>query len=171
MGGARGRGPTLCRVEYDERLGVPLRWWVQATMMVVSAWLATIVVLPEQAAWGVTALVAALITAFFVSFGGVRIRVADGTFRAGRAQIEVRHLGAATALDQAATRRVAGVDADARAYLLLRPYLKRAVRVDLTDPDDPAPYWLVSTRHPEALAAALASATGRVKPGHVSQED
>jgi hypothetical protein len=106
-----------------------------------------------------------------VSFGGVRVRVADDVFRAGRAHIEVRHLGAATALDQEATRRQAGVDADARAYLLLRPYLKRAVRVDLTDPADPTPYWLVSTRHPEALAAALDSATGRVTPGHVSQED
>ena len=46
----------------------------------------------------------------------------------------------------------AGVDADARAYLLLRPYLKRAVRVEITDPADPAPYWLVSTRHADALA-------------------
>ncbi|MFN8195112.1 MAG: DUF3093 domain-containing protein [Nocardioidaceae bacterium] len=158
-------------MEYDERLGVPLRWWVQATMMVVSVWLATIVALPEKAAWFVTVLVAALIAAFFWSYGGARVRVADGTFRAGRAHIDVRHLGAATALDQEGTRRQAGVDADARAYLLLRPYLKRSVRVDLTDPADPTPYWLVSTRHPEALAAALADATGRVAERHVSQED
>ena len=52
-------------------------------------------------------------------------------------------------------RRTAGVDADARAYLLLRPFLKRAVRVEITDPADPAPYWLVSTRHGEALVRAL----------------
>jgi hypothetical protein len=45
---------------------------------------------------------------------------------------------------------VAGRDADARAYLLLRPYLKRAVRVEITDPADPTPYWLVSTRHPKS---------------------
>ena len=38
---------------------------------------------------------------------------------------------------------MAGVDADARAYLLLRPYLKRAVQVDLADPADPTPYWLL----------------------------
>ena len=61
------------------------------------------------------------------------------------------HLGTATALDAESTRRIAGVDADARAYLLLRPYLKRAVRVEITDPADPAPYWLVSTRHPDEL--------------------
>ena len=62
----------------------------------------------------------------------------------GRARIS----GAATSaaaepLDAEATRRVAGRDADARAYLLLRPYLKRAVRVTVARPGDPTPYWLV----------------------------
>ncbi|MFC6344403.1 DUF3093 family protein [Nocardioides hankookensis] len=43
--------------------------------------------------------------------------------------------------------------------MLLRPYLKRAVRVEITDPADPAPYWLVATRRPEELAGALAAMT------------
>jgi hypothetical protein len=60
-----------------------------------------------------------------------------------------------TPLDVEATRLTAGRDADARAYLLLRPYLKRSVRVEITDPADPTPYWLVATRHPTQLAAAL----------------
>jgi hypothetical protein len=30
------------------------------------------------------------------------------------------------------------------------------VRVDLEDPLDPTPYWLLSTRRPQELAAALA---------------
>ena len=66
--------------------------------------------------------------------------------------------GAVAALDADQTRLVSGRDADARAYLLLRPYLNRAVRVEITDPADPTPYWLVSSRHPEALAAALGAA-------------
>ena len=64
--------------------------------------------------------------------------------------IDAAHLGAAEALDAEQTRRVAGVEADARAFLLLRPYLKRAVRVEITDPADPAPYWLLGTRRPDA---------------------
>ena len=63
-----------------------------------------------------------------------------------------------TALDAEEMRLQAGRDADARAYLLLRPYLKRGVRVDLTDPSDPAPYWLISSRRPDRLAAALTRA-------------
>jgi hypothetical protein len=61
-------------------------------------------------------------------------------------------------LDAEATRLLAGRDANVHAYLLLRPYLKRAVRVDVVDPSDPVPYWLVSTRRPEELAAALTAA-------------
>jgi hypothetical protein len=64
-------------------------------------------------------------------------------------------LGTPEQLDKDATRRVLGVEADARAYLVTRPYLKHAVRVPVHDPADPTPYWLVATRHPERLAAAL----------------
>jgi hypothetical protein len=51
--------------------------------------------------------------------------------------------------------REAGVDADARAYLVLRGYCGGAVKVEVDDPGDPTPYWLVSSRRPLQLAAAL----------------
>ena len=142
-------------VEYDERLSVPLRWWVQGTMLVASFWLAVVVALPPAAAWSVTAVAASAMAAGLWSYGAARLQVVDGEFRAGRAHIAGHHLGRVTALDAEAARRLAGPDADARAYLLLRPYLKQAVRVDVVDPADPTPYWLVSSRHPEALADAL----------------
>lgn len=141
---------------YRERLGVPLRWWVQGTMLVASLWLALVVAVPGTVAWPVTGAGLLLLTACFLSYGGARIEVVGGQLRAGRAHIASTHLGAARALDAEETRRVAGVEADARAYLLLRPYLKRAVRVEITDPADPAPYWLLSTRHPDELAGAVA---------------
>jgi hypothetical protein len=42
--------------------------------------------------------------------------------------------------------------------LVLRPYIKTAVEITLNDQDDPVPYWLVSSRHPQQLAAALQNA-------------
>jgi hypothetical protein len=146
-------------VAYDERLGVPLRWWVQGTMLVASLWLALVVAVPGPAAWACTGIALALLAALLISYGGPRVSVGDGWLRAGRARIEAVHVGAVAALDPEETRRVAGREADARAYLLLRPYLKRAVRVEITDPADPAPYWLVSTRHPEELASAVRGLT------------
>jgi hypothetical protein len=140
---------------YDERLGVPLRWWVQGVMLVATLWLALIVSLPGALAWTFTGIALALLVALLVSYGSPHVTVADGWFRAGRARIEAVHLGAVAALDPEESRRVAGPEADARAYLLLRPYLKRAVRVEITDPADPTPYWLVSSRHPDELARAV----------------
>jgi hypothetical protein len=144
---------------YAERLGVPLRWWVQGTMLVATLWLAVVVAMPALAAWIVTLVALALMAFILAAYGSARVVVADGTFRAGRAHIGAEHLGAVVALDAEQTHRLAGVDADARAYLLLRPYLKRAVKVEIADPADPAPYWLVCTRRPEDLAKALTAMT------------
>ena len=150
-------------MDYAERLTVPLRWWVQGTMLVASLWLAVLVATPEVEviAWLVAALGLAVMTALFLGYGGVRVSVGDGVLRAGRAHIGLEHVGQVTALDAEALRRLAGVDADARAYLLLRPYLKRGVRVDITDPADPAPYWLIGCRHPDALVSALEATRAR----------
>ena len=151
--------PVKPTAEYDERLGVPLRWWVQGTMLVASLWLAVVVAVPGLIAWVVTVVAMGLLVLLLVSFGAARLSIADGEFRAGSAHIGATHLGHAQALDAEATRSTAGRDADARAFLLLRPYLKRSVRVEITDPADPAPYWLVSTRHPDELARALSALT------------
>jgi hypothetical protein len=146
-------------VLYVERLSVPLRWWVQATMLIATLWLAVAVATPPALA-GVVALVAiALMVAGFASYGRVQVSVSASELRAGQAHIGLEHVGEITALDNTETRRTAGVEADARAFLLLRPYLKRSVRVQITDPGDPAPYWLISTRHPDRLAAALQNST------------
>ncbi len=145
--------------EYDEKLSVPLRWWVQGTMFVATLWIAFLVSIPSTGiAWGATAVLLLGLVALFLGYGAARVSVHDGTFVAGRATIPVRFLAEPTALDAEATRRVAGVQANARAYMLLRPYVKRAVMVTVTDPADPVPYWLVSTRDPDGLTAALSAA-------------
>jgi hypothetical protein len=144
--------------EYDERLHVPLRWWVQATMFLASIWLAFVVALPLAVAWAATLVLCAVVVGLFLSYGSARVTVREGHLHAGRARIPVTLLGAPEPLDAEATRRLAGRDADVRAYLLLRPYTKRSVRMDVLDPVDPTPYWLVSTRRPASLVAALNSA-------------
>lgn len=143
---------------YSERLHVSLRWWVQAIMLLAALWLAFVVAMPAWAAFAATAVLLAGVVGLLLSVGSAVVRVADGELRAGRARIPVALLGAPEPLDAEATRRVHGVEADARAYLLTRPYLKRAVRVPVVDPADPTPYWLLSTRRPQRLAAAIETA-------------
>lgn len=155
---------TPASTRYAEYLRVPLRWWVQATMFLATVWLAFIVATPPWVAWTSTAALVVLTAAMFMGWGSARVEIRDGQFVAGRAHIPLEHVGTAQALDPDQTRAAAGVDADARAYLLLRPYLKRSVKVPVLDPADPTPYWLVSSRRPHAIVAALnGSADGRTE--------
>lgn len=148
-------------MDYAERLTVPLRWWAQGTMLVASLWLAVMAATPEIVAWSVTAAALVLMVALFVGYGRARVGIEGDDLRAGRAHIPLAFVGEVATLDAEGVRRQAGVDADARAYLLLRPYIKHGVRIDNTDPADPAPYWLVACRRPGDLVAALESARQR----------
>jgi hypothetical protein len=145
---------------YSERLHVPLRWWVQATMFLATFWIAFIVAMPAWLAWTAAGALAAGTYALFLWVGSVQVAVRDGQLYAGSAHIPLRLLGTPRTLDAEETRRVHGIDADARAFLVTRPYVKRSVLVPVEDPADPTPYWLISTRHPGSLAAALTAATG-----------
>lgn len=59
-------------------------------------------------------------------------------------------------LDGEEARAWRSYKADPRAFMLLRSYIPTAVRVKVTDPQDPTPYVYLSTREPQALVAALA---------------
>lgn len=142
-------------VAYGERLYVPLRWWVQATMFLATVWLAFVVALPTWIAWAGTGVLFAIVFGMFAWVGASKVEVRGGVLYAGPARIALEHLGAVEPLDKEATRRVHGVEADVRAFLHTRPYISRAVKVTILDPADPTPYWLLSTRHPRQLAAVL----------------
>jgi hypothetical protein len=149
---------------YDERLGVPLRWWALVTMFLASVLLAFLVALPAAVAFGAVGLMVVGVGALFLGYGSAHVSVSDGEFIAGSARIPARFLAAPAALDADATKRAMGVEANARAYLVVRPYLKRSVKVAVVDPADPTPYWLVSSRHPQRLAAALTQAIAETAP-------
>ncbi len=147
--------PAVPDPGYEERLGGPLRWGVQGVMLLATFWLAFVVAIPGAVPWLVTGVLGLVLVVALAMIGSARVGVAGGSLHAGRAQIGLEHLGTAEPLDVAATRLAMGAGADARAFLVMRPYLKRAVRVPITDPADPTPYGLVGSRHPDALAAAI----------------
>jgi len=86
------------------------------------------------------------------------IIVSDGMLRAGSARVPISLVRGTEVARGDDARLARGQQLDARAHLVLRPDISPVLRVHLSDPDDPAPYWLLSTRRPEALAAAIAKA-------------
>jgi hypothetical protein len=92
------------------------------------------------------------------AYGSPRIRIVGDSLIAGEAKIPVSALGKAEILDKEEARAWRTYKADTRAFLLLRAYIPRALRVEVTDPQDPTPYLYLSTREPERLAAAIEAA-------------
>ena len=147
---------------WREQLRVPAHWWLLG-----AGFVGTIVWIVWVVAPGVTALSAGAVCAVVVGVAlqrwgstvvAVRSALGDGELVAGRARLPMTVVGAVTALSADELRRQSGVDADARAYLVLPPFVSTGVRVDLVDPEDPTPYWLVASRHPQQLAAAITDA-------------
>lgn len=138
---------------FRERLTVPVIWWVLAGLFSLSVLLAVGAYLGPTWAAGASVATMLVAAAIFIS-ASIMISVDSDELRVGRASIEHLYIAGCRALNPEETRRRAGVEADARAHLVLRPYVKTAVEITLNDPDDPVPYWLVSTRHPQQLAAA-----------------
>jgi hypothetical protein len=74
---------------------------------------------------------------------------------AGRARLPLEFAGEAIAYREPEATRQRGVELDARAWLLIRGWVAPVVRIEITDPADPTPYWLLSTRRPDELVAAI----------------
>lgn len=159
---------------WRERLTAPASWWLLGASFVGTLVWIVWVVAPGMPAAVVGAVAAVVVVATLLALGSTVVTVealageapageapagerapAGGVLVAGRGRLPTSVVGDVTPLDEAQLRRLAGVDADARAFLVLPPFVSTAVRVDLADPEDPTPYWLVATRQPQRLAAAV----------------
>lgn len=100
-------------------------------------------------------LAGGLVVTVLAVWGSTVVQVDDRGVQVGAALLEWPYVGAIEARDAEATRARLGMDADARAFVVQRPYLDSTVEIEVVDAADPHPYWLVGTRQPRALAHAL----------------
>lgn len=138
---------------YRERLTPPILLYV-ALLLVIPASL--LVFLPINVFVGVAfaiALYAACTLALF--FTAPVIVVTDESFAAGSAVLPLTAVGSASAYAGAEATAQRGPKLDARAWLVIRGWVGPVVKVTVDDQGDPTPYWLVSSRKPDALVAAL----------------
>jgi hypothetical protein len=149
--------------DYRERLRVPLAWWLLAVPSVLILGATLYAGLNEPWPVIIMAGLTAGCAAFLIAMGLPTVEVRDGTLRAGRAA-QPHGLVFVEGGDLADGRQgQRGPRADPAAHLYSRPYLKESVYLAIA-PSGPAPYWLIGTRHPAELAAAIERC--RVQAGH-----
>lgn|SRR5699024_16260 len=101
-----------------------------------------------------------LIVIALLALWAPRISVANGQLRAGAAVIDVAWLGDGEVLKGEVLRQAMGPGLDARTWTCVRPWMRKAVFIENTDPRDPAPAWIISSRRPQQLLAAIVAARG-----------
>ena len=145
--------PTTLRRLYHERLW-PSPWVFVAAALVIPASLLVFLPINLLAGVIVASLLYAAIVIVLVATSPI-IEVSPGELVAGRARVPVHLIGQVTSFrgEEATLQR--GRLLDARAWLLIRGWVSPVVKIDLADESDPTPYWIVSTRTPDALAAAI----------------
>ena len=85
----------------------------------------------------------------------LELEVDENEFRAGAAHIELRYLGQVTALDSKAMGRLRTRDADPASFLIFRFWRSTGVKVEINDPRDQTPYWLITSKRNKELAEIL----------------
>jgi hypothetical protein len=148
---------------YREQLRVPTSYWLLSVPVVLLLGAEVFVGFSTLVAILVYALFVVVVGGFLLAWGAVRIEVTDAALRAGGDTLPLSAIGEVLALDEAQAAVLRGPRADPSAHLLLRPYLKKAVYIGLADSQEAeARYWLIATRHPDKLAAALSASLATV---------
>jgi hypothetical protein len=138
-------------------------WWLWLPAIALAATLSAEVYLgaPGMATWVPYLLLLPLATVGLWWLGRIRVAVTDEELLVDDARLPLHFVADATVLDGEAKRDLLGPYAEPHAFVVQRPWISRAVQVRLDDPDDPTPYWIVSSRHPDALVRALTETVPR----------
>jgi len=107
---------------------------------------------------------AACVAALF-AWGAVTIEVTATELRAGSARLPLARTGEVTALSREQAAALRGPRADPAAFLLSRPYLPESVYVEVAGRPASQPYWLIASRRPAELAAAIVKARSAAATG------
>ena len=103
-----------------------------------------------------TSFVAATIAIIYIAYAMRSTITFDGEeLRIDRAHIESKYLGKVTILDSEAMRLLRTRDADPAAYLAIKFWTPTGIKIEVTDPQDPTPYWLITSKRGEEIAALL----------------
>lgn len=148
---------------FTERLGAPWWWWPIGLGLAALGAAEIGLGAPGPRGWVPFVILLPLAAAALAWSLALRVRVTAEEFQVADARLPLRCVREVVAIDAAGRRELLGPAGDRYAFLVMRPWIGTAVQVVLDDPEDPTPYWLVSTRKPVELAQALRDAAAATR--------
>ncbi|WP_296144522.1 DUF3093 domain-containing protein [uncultured Corynebacterium sp.] len=150
-------------VLYSERQWVPAWWWI---IGIAFAALLGAQMGNNRGFWwfAITfVLVASVIVWFLLHLSSTVVKVekdSDGTrwLVVGDANLPDNVVKRSLAVPKSAKQNALGRQLDPAAYLIHHAWVKELALFVLDDPEDPTPYWLVSSKNPEKLLRAFVPA-------------
>jgi hypothetical protein len=139
---------------FQEKLTWSLWLWCFAIFMAASLALAFWAAIGNEAAIAVSLIQLGLLV-FAAQRTALEITLTKGWLLVGPAAIERAFIHNFRALDATEFKRVRGIDADPASYLQIRFWINTAIKIELRDPKDKTPYWLISTNRANELAKLL----------------
>lgn len=144
---------------YAERMGLPVAGWLAVIVVAVLA--GALTNFGDMRWWRVAGSVAVMVAVVVGAWwlGRLRVSVAetdgDAWLHVDDAKLPMSAVAEVQVLDRLQYSDALGVALHPLAFVVQRPWIGRGLRIVLDDPEDPTPYWIVASRRPERLEAAL----------------
>lgn len=155
-------------VAYTEKVGIPVWFWPTAVAVAIFVPIEIFLGAYPLVSWPLAGVLTVVVLIWLARIDRLRIRVdqpsADAELRVDDAHIPVSYISSVSILDPVAKREVLGPLGELHMFVIQRPWIREAVRVEIDDPQDPTPCWVISSRRPAALAEAILAAKSPASP-------
>ncbi len=140
--------------DFKERTPWPIWLWLFLLFLASTLALAFWAALGLR--WGeITALLQLLGLIYLSQRTLLEIEVSEDQLKINGAQIEKKYLGKIEVFSADQMRQWRGPLSDPACHMALRFWINSGVKIEINDPKDPTPYWLISSKRAKPLAAAL----------------
>ena len=140
-------------VSYEERVLPSLGFFVAGLFLPAALFLIS---LPFGLELALVMAIGSYLIFFIASYLlAPKINLANNVLQVSNTIITREHLGKASVVEGKDQFLERGQRLSTLAYTKFQIGVKGLVRIELNDEQDPTPYWLIATRHPEVLASHL----------------
>jgi hypothetical protein len=148
---------TSNSASYSERVFPGLSFFL-ATLFAPAA--LYLIVLAFDDLWAlITFVVSELAIIFLGLLAAPTLSLSSKTLSIGNVQIPTQYVKAITVVEASAQQSEKGPKLNPSAYVRFQVGVKGLLKVELNDPNDPTPYWLISSRNPDLVAKRFADLT------------